>query len=454
MKILLLLLALAGVVGLVATRAEPFAPEAMLEPSVDLLGRATPLRVVARDRGSGLRRVEIRLVAPGAEPVLVASEDFPRRSWWGSEVHEAVLTPTVDANAAHVPEGSATLEVWATDHSWLSATRHHATLSHAVTVKLTPPTLEALTNQHVIRQGGSECAVYRVGADASESGVQVGDRLFPGVAGLFQDPMLRAALFTIPPDGKSPVPTLVAQDAAGNRRTVPLDVATRPRKLPEKTLVLDDAFLQRKVPELLQAGGLEDNGDLVAGYLRINRELRAASEVKVREICKESAPRPLWEGPFLRLPGAAPLASFADLRSYVYRGNVIDHQMHLGFDLAALRTNPIPAGNRGRVAYAGPLGIYGNAVLLDHGLGLFSLYGHMSEIAVTRGATVDRGEILGKTGETGLAGGDHLHFSMLLRGTYVDPVEWWDEHWIHDHVLARLAAYPAAGATTTQDGGS
>ena len=152
------------------------------------------------------------------------------------------------------------------------------------------------------------------------------------------------------------------------------------------------------------------------------------------------------------MPGAAPLASFADLRSYVYRGNVVDHQMHQGFDLAALRTNPIPAGNRGRVVYAGPLGIYGNAVLLDHGLGLFSLYGHMSEIAVTRGATVERGEILGKTGETGLAGGDHLHFSMLLHGVYVDPVEWWDEHWIHDHVLARLAAFPAASAATPAGG--
>jgi murein DD-endopeptidase MepM/ murein hydrolase activator NlpD len=448
-----ILAVLAVVAAVLATRTEPFAPQAILEPSVDLLGRATPLRVVARDRGSGLRRVEVRLVAPGAAPVLVASEDFPRRSWWGSEVHEAVLTPTVDASAAHVPEGPATLEVWASDHSWLAAMRRQPTLTHAVTVKLTPPTLEALTSQHVVRQGGSECAVYRAGTDAVESGVQVGDRLFPGVAGLFQDATLRAALFTVPPDGSGGPPTLVAQDAAGNRRTVALDVATHPRKLPEKTLVLDDAFLARKVPELLHAGGLEDNGDLAAGYLRINRELRAATEVQVRGLCRESAPRPLWKGAFLRLPGAAPLAGFADLRSYVYRGNVIDHQMHLGFDLAALRANPVPAGNDGRVVFAGPLGIYGNAVLLDHGLGLFSLYGHLSEIAVSRGATVERGDLLGKTGETGLAGGDHLHFSMLLHGTYVDPVEWWDEHWIHDHVTSRLAAFPPAGAGT-QDGGS
>src|SRR5262249_8221987 len=190
----------------------------------------------------------------------------------------------------------------------------------------------------------------------------------------------------------------------------------------------DDAFLTRKVPELLHEGGLEDNGDLVAGYLRINRELRSASEKKVREVCQDSAPRPLWEGAFIRLPNSSPLASYADLRSYVYRGTVIDHQMHQGFDLASLRTTPIPAGHRGRVVYAGPLGIYGNAVILDHGLGLFSLYGHMSEIAVTRGADVERGAILGKTGETGLAGGDHLHFSIMLHGVYVDPIEWWDEH--------------------------
>jgi murein DD-endopeptidase MepM/ murein hydrolase activator NlpD len=436
---------LAALAVVLAVCAEPLAPHAVLEPPVSAVGRATSVRVVGRDRGTGLRRIEVRLVPAGGGPgVVVAAEDFPRRLWIGSGVHEAVLTPTVDAAAAHLPEGPATLEVWVSDYSWLAALRRGPRLAAPITVDLTPPTVEVLTNQHTVRLGGAECVVYRVGSDATESGVAVGDRRFPGTAGLFADPTLRAALFAVPPDAPGARPLVVADDAVGNRRTVGIDVAVKPRAFPEKTLALADDFLARKVPELLQANGLSDDGDLRAGYLRINRELRATTEARVGALCRESAPTPLWEGAFLRLPNAAPLAAFADRRAYLYHGEVIDHQTHLGCDLASLRASPVPAANTGRVVFAGALGIYGNAVLLDHGLGLFSLYGHLSELAVAAGAHVARGDLLGKTGETGLAAGDHLHFSILIRGVYVDPVEWWDAHWIHDHVEARLAAFPRA----------
>ncbi len=448
MRRFLFITLLAIAIALLVTRAEPLAPTVVLETPVDVVGRATPLVVVARDRGTGLAHVEVRLAGgAGGAPAVVASEDFPRRSWLGSGVHEVRLTPTVDAAAAHLAEGPGRLEVVATDHSWLSALRRAPRLTRPVTVDLTPPTLEVLSQQHVVRLGGSECAVYRVGTDAVETGVAVGEVNFPGAPGLFADRALRATLFAVPPDAPSgAVPTVVAADQAGNRRAVRLDAVVRPRRFAEKTLELSEDFLARKVPELLEANGLPSDGDLVAGYLRINRELRIATEKRVRELCRESAAEPLWEGAFLRLPDSAPLSGFADRRTYVYRGQAIDHQTHLGFDLASLRGSPVPAGNTGRVVFAGPLGIYGNAVILDHGLGLFSLYGHLSEVKVTAGTTLHRGDVLGKTGDTGLAGGDHLHFSVMIHGVHVDPVEWWDAHWIHDHVETRLAAFPRAGA--------
>lgn len=447
MRTLLVLVVAAAVAGLLFTRAEPFAPTAVLDPPVDVLGRATPLRIVVRDRGTGVAHVEIRVAGGGdAAPVVVAAEDFPRTSWLGSGVHEVTFTPTVDASRAKLPEGDGTLQVWASDSSWLGWLHRGPRLVRAVRIDLTPPTLEVLSQQHVVRLGGSECAVYKVGADTTTSGVQVTDAVFPGDA-LFADDALRAALFAVPENETvaSPV-TVFAADAAGNRRTTRLDAAIRPRKFADKTLPITDDFLSRKVPELLQANGMDPGGDLVAGYLRINRELRATTEDRVRTICRQSAPEPLWEGAFLRLPDSAPLSGFADRRTYVHNGTPIDHQTHLGFDLASLRGASIPAGNTGRVAFAGPLGIYGNAVILDHGLGLFSLYGHLSEITVAQGARVARGDPIGKTGDTGLAGGDHLHFSIMIRGVHVDPVEWWDAHWIHDHVEARLAAYPRAAA--------
>ena len=126
------------------------------------------------------------------------------------------------------------------------------------------------------------------------------------------------------------------------------------------------------------------------------------------------------------------------LRSYLYGGKRVDSQVHLGFDLASTARAAVPASNDGRVAFTGTLGIYGETVILDHGLGLFSLYGHLSEISVEEGQRVVRGAPIGRTGQTGLAGGDHLHFAMLVHGVFVDPLEWFDGRWIREHVEAKL----------------
>ncbi|HZP42380.1 MAG TPA: M23 family metallopeptidase [Candidatus Binatia bacterium] len=445
MRATLFLLVAGAVAALLLTRAEPFAPRVVLDPPVEVIGRATPLHLVVRDRGTGLARVEVRLIGADGTAAAVATETYPRRSWFGSGVHEAVLDPIVDAGAARVPEGRATLEVRAVDHSWLGFLHRGPRLVRSVAVDSTPPTLELASQQHRVRVGGSECAVYRVGPDAVAHGVQVGRDFYPGTAGLFADGALRAALFAVAEDLPDAQPAIVATDAAGNRRQVAMGAVVQRRRFAEKTLVLAPDFLARKVPELLAANALEANGDLVAGYLRINRDLRAATEARVRTLCRESAPVRLWEGAFLRMPRSAPLSGFADRRTYVYDGKTIDHQTHLGFDLASTRGDVVPAGNTGRVVFAGPLGIYGNAVVLDHGLGLFSLYGHLSTIDVATGANVRRGDPIGRTGDTGLAGGDHLHFSVMIRGVHVDPTEWWDAHWIHDHVEARLDAFPRAG---------
>ena len=443
-RLLLPALLLLALMTYLATRLDPFTPEVRLETPVDFVGRATPIKILAHDRGSGLAHVEVRLVPDGGQPVVVASEDYPRRSWLGSGVHDVTLTPTLDAATAHVPEGQAQLQVWATDHSWLARFRNAPRLVRAVTVDVSPPRLEVMPGEHVARLGGSECAVYRVSPDTVRSGVQVGDQFFPGAAGYFADAELRAAVFALPQNLPQARPAVVAADAAGNTSTVALGVRVTPRRFAEKTMPVTDDFLARKVPELLAANHLDQSGDLVEGYLRINRELRAATEVRVRELCRESAPEPLWQDAFLRLPNSAPLSGFADRRTYVHDGKTIDEQTHLGFDLASLRGSPVPAANAGRVVFGGPLGIYGNAVILDHGLGVFTLYGHLSEVGVTAGARVGRGDTIGKTGDTGLAGGDHLHFSTMIHGVHVDPVEWWDAHWMHDHVEARLAEYPRA----------
>ena len=162
------------------------------------------------------------------------------------------------------------------------------------------------------------------------------------------------------------------------------------------------------------------------------------------DLARRSQPRFLWSGAFLPLHNGQVMAAFADHRTYTWEGREVDHQDHLGFDLASVKSAPVPASNQGLVVLARYFGIYGNTVIVDHGYGLMTLYAHLSAIDVKDGQEVQRGQTLGRTGATGLALGDHLHFTVLLHGLPVSPAEWWDGHWIDDRLRRKLgAALPA-----------
>jgi murein DD-endopeptidase MepM/ murein hydrolase activator NlpD len=133
------------------------------------------------------------------------------------------------------------------------------------------------------------------------------------------------------------------------------------------------------------------------------------------------------------------MSSFADHRTYVYDGREVDQQTHLGFDLASTARSEVQAANKGTVVLARYFGIYGNSVLIDHGLGLMTLSAHLSAVDVKEGQAVERGAVIGRSGATGLAGGDHLHFTTLVHGLPVNPIEWWDGKWIKDRVSSKLA---------------
>jgi murein DD-endopeptidase MepM/ murein hydrolase activator NlpD len=438
---LLLLLLAGGAVWWLKFEHE--APQAVLLSPTGPLGAATPIEIEVRSDAPGLRSVLVRLRRE-ATSIDLARDFYPAYTWRGSGVTKKTLRLQPDLSQLGTSEGKATLEVFVETHAWrIGRPPPGPLLSSELTIDLVPPRLELLTRQHNLRLGGVELAVFRQSADAVSSGIEVEDYFFPATVGYFDDPDVALAFFAVPQDLSADVePRLKASDAVGNERSVALPVRVRSRTFRHRTLQISNRFLERKVPELEAENGLPPSSDLLQGYLRINGELRRENDARLRALASASWGTALWDGSFRQQPNAAALSAFADRRTYVYDGKAIDEQTHLGYDLASYKLSSVEAAQNGVVVFADRLGIYGNTVVVDHGLGIFSLYGHLSTIAVNPGDSISTGQTLGQSGETGLAGGDHLHFSVMLYGIHVDPVEWWDARWVRDHVTAKLTMLP------------
>jgi murein DD-endopeptidase MepM/ murein hydrolase activator NlpD len=298
-----------------------------------------------------------------------------------------------------------------------------------------PPRLSVKSSMPYVRRGGSACVVYSISKEVQQTGVRVNDLFFPSFRQENGDYICFFAFpYTLEPKDYSP--HLVALDNAGNMQSNSLPVTGINRQFKTDTLAISRGFLDAKAVEFagIVPGVMTD----IERFLVINSQVRKQNAATLMDIGKKTASRALWKGAFLRLPRASSRAGFADHRTYMWEGQKVDEQTHLGFDLASLKQASVPAANSGVVVYSGYLGLYGNLVIIDHGLGLQSLYSHLSEISVETGQQVEKGQIIGKTGTTGMAGGDHLHFGILISGLEVTPLEWLDDHWIKDNIVDRI----------------
>ncbi|HXT69676.1 MAG TPA: M23 family metallopeptidase [Vicinamibacterales bacterium] len=402
--------------------------------------------------------IELQIASPSpAEVQVFFEQNGTRTPLPGFEAPEGSTMTNVVAGAKEVPgfapkAGPANLIVSASRKVWWIR-RVTAEVSKPLTIRLEKPRVSVVSTKHYINLGGSEMIVYRATPADAASGVRVGDIEYPGfpiagvkLNGLVTDgdpSTLRVAFFALRYDQPVNVPMkLFARDPTGEEATSDFDHLTFPKPFKKSTIPLEDKFLERVVPAVLAGDGAKDfkpTGTMIEQYVAINRELRLKNNATIKAMASQTSPEMLWNGvvfhPFTNTKAEA---AFADFRTYVYQGREVDKQVHLGFDLASFANTPIIAANRGKVLFAGDLGIYGNCVVIDHGLGVQSLYGHLSSIAVKVGDMVAKQQELGKSGMTGLAGGDHLHFTMLVNGQMVNPIEWWDEHWINDRVLRKL----------------
>ncbi|MDD5169280.1 MAG: M23 family metallopeptidase, partial [Syntrophales bacterium] len=232
---------------------------------------------------------------------------------------------------------------------------------------------------------------------------------------------------------------IYAKDMGGNETISSIPSQILKKKFRSDKMPLSENFLQQKMPEFIPYNPELRGKPLIDLFVWVNTMLREDNFKTIQAVCQKSEARQLWQGTFLRMKNASPMAMYGDSRTYVYNGKTVGTSIHMGVDLASTTNAPIEASNSGIVSFAGPLGIYGNAVMIDHGFGVFTLYAHMANILVKAGQNVNMGDTIGKSGLSGLAGGDHLHFSVIVGGRFVNPTEWWDAHWIADNISKKMA---------------
>lgn len=394
------------------------------------LGKNGIISFTGVDTKSGLREMSLK-ITQGALVKELYREEFPRLGFTGMiGVQEKQVKVSFSPAESGFKDGPAQATFQVNDYSMRGLLRGTRTeIVKDFEIDTTPPKLAILHSERYINPGGSGIVIYRSADTGITSGVEIKDKFHPGfLVGDGRDDTY-ICYFALPYSANGIDSSFViASDPAGNQTKLPFSVVFKKKKFRQDQINVSDGFLNKKIPEFGQHYP-QMNGSMVEQYLFTNNDVRIENNNQISDLCKSPNQQRMWEGKFQRMPGST-RAGFADHRTYYYQNNPIDKQVHLGIDLASTRQANVRAAEKGTVIHADYLGIYGNMVMLDHGQGVFSLYSHLSQMNVSVGDMVDTQTVLGLTGTTGMAGGDHLHFSMLVNGVFVTPKEWWDQHWI------------------------
>jgi len=406
-------------------------PSIKFSQDTSIIGKQKKLDITFSDQKSGLSQIYAEIIQDNKGQVL-ASENISSK---GNK--QKVLSLTIDTNVLKLHDGPATIKFLAADHALF---KNKNILSQPVTIDTIPLQIFPLNPVNHANQGGTCFVAFRTSKPAASTGIYVDKNFTPGFAASNDNKTTTVVYFPVPMDasnGKTVIKAF-ARDAAGNESMVSIPCLIKEKNFRADKMNLSDAFLQQKMPEFQVMVPSLRGKTLLDTFIYVNGQMRNDNFLTIQSVCQKTSPTKLWDGTFLRMSNASPMALFGDKRTYVVGSNAIGESVHGGVDLASTMHASIEAANNGIVVFAGALGIYGNAVIIDHGQGLSSLYSHLSSINTTAGKTVKKQELIGHSGLSGLAGGDHLHFSILVGGQFVNPQEWWDPHWITDNVNKKM----------------
>ena len=303
-----------------------------------------------------------------------------------------------------------------------------------LTIDKRRPHVSIISNSYKISRGGSALVVFHMKDDNLEEFYVLGNNDKRFKAQPFYKEGYYIALLAWPVTDRGFKATVIAKDSAGNitKSYVPLYLKDKTYKVSK--INLSDKFLKGKIYELSEefeeTQGVEGS---LEQFKIINEEVRAKNEQLIHEITSKVSDEMISDFHIDRiypLDHGQVVAHFGDHRRYYYENKFISEAYHLGIDLASYAMAPIQSQNEGDVVYTDFNGLYGNMPVISHGLGLYTLYGHCSSIDVVTGEHISANIKIAKTGKTGYAMGDHLHFGVLVQGIEVRPQEWMDAQWI------------------------
>lgn len=421
-------------------------------PSVDTalpsgyLKKGYEMSMAVSDMKTGLQQIIVTVMQQGKEITLL-DKQYEQPGFldifFGSKTMTDSFMVPIEISKYGITDGEVIIKITGTDNSlrgWGRGNTSH--IEKKLIYDSKPPEVTVLSDQHNIERGGTGLIIYKISEDNIKSGVEVGDNFFPGHSGLFENKKLQACFFALSylqgPDTKL---SLVAEDMSGNITKKSFNHYIRDKKYPTDTLEISDSFLENKLPDFelgIKEESFQGQNPLLKKFLYINEDLRKENEDQILKVSSNSETIKHWEGSFSRLARSERKAGFADHRIYQYKGSEVDRAVHLGIDLASTAHSPVYPANEGKVVLAELLGIFGNTVIVDHGFGLCSLYSHLDRIQVKPGDGVKKETQIGFTGLTGMAAGDHLHFSMMVHNVFVNPIEWWDDSWINNNISSKI----------------
>ena len=331
------------------------------------VGAATPLEVVVSAPGASVSKLQIVLEQNGKQTPIYTKGDTAGAA---PRIEGDRIVITRELGRQTVPDiksGAARLIVTTARPVLRGIRTVESTATRDLQVRLERPRVSVVSTHHYINLGGTEMVVYRVSPEDVESGVLVGNVEYPGYPATgargqgvsITDPALRVAFYALLYDQDVHTPMRIfARDAAGNSARADFDFTEFPKPFKRSRIELDDKFLDRVVPAILEGTQeIKPEGDTLAKFLVINGELRRKNAEKIASMAKQTSPEMLWGGiVFHPFTNSAVESAFADQRTYVYKGKEVDKQTHLGFDLASIAGNPVVGAHPRQIILAGGRG--------------------------------------------------------------------------------------------------